>query len=149
MTKSVDDFLKDFEEQETINTVESKSAQTSKKSSKKKYLSWDWIKTDWWWKWEWEKDKDWRPILRKETSNATLYHISRPEWVWEEWEWKDTKQYNVWCVKFKKSWKEYYWYKKDWKFNQVRFVKKPFDLANRLYITGHAYQQKWQGDVDK
>lgn len=131
-----------------VDATKEKTAKLTKKKSKSK-SSWEWIKTDWWWKWEWEKDKDWRPIIRKETETATMYRIDRPEWSWEEWDWKDSKQYNVWCVKFKKSWKEYYWYKKDWKFNQVRFVKKPFDLANRLYITGHAYQQKWQGDGDK
>lgn len=129
-----------------MDEVIEKSTQTSKKSWKKKYLSWDWVKTDWWWRWEWEKDKEWRPILRKENASATMYHISRPEWVWEEWDWKDAKQYNVWCVKFKKSWKEYLVYKKDWELHPVKFVKKPFDLANRLYVTGHAYQQKWQSE---
>lgn len=130
-----------------MEDVEEKPAKKSSvNKSKKKYLSWDWKTTELWRIWEWEKDKEWRPILRKETSNATMYHISRPERVWEEWDWKNAKQYNVWCVKFKDTWKEYYWYKKDWKFNQVKFVKKPFDLANRLYVTGHAYQQKWQGE---
>ena len=138
---TTDDILEQME----VDEKDVKEETKKQAKSKKKYLSWEWIKTDWWWKWEWEKDKEWRPILRKECSGASMYHISRPEWVYEEWEWKDAKQYNVWCIKFK-DWKEVYWYKKDWKLNQVRFIKKPFDLANRLYVTGHAYQQKWQSE---
>lgn len=135
-----------IEQLDNYEASEQKKTTSKKSAAKKKYLSWDWIKTDWWWKWEWEKDKDWRPIIRKENDSAIMYRIDRPEWVYEEWEWKDLKQYDVWNIKFKKSWQEIHAYKKDWKLNLVKFVKKPFDLANRLYVTGHAYQQKWQSE---
>lgn len=144
--KTLEEVQADEKKEEIIKWMDEVVEKSAKKSSKKKYLSWDWVKTEWWSRWEWETDKDGRPIIRKENDSAIMYRIDRPEWVYEEWEWKDLKQYDVWNIKFKKSWQEIHAYKKDWKLNLVKFVKKPFDLANRLYVTGHAYQQKWQSE---
>jgi len=139
--KATADEIKEKEEKEVLERL-TKANKANKANKKKSQKSGEWIKTDWWWRWEWEKDKDWRPIMRKECDSATMYHIDKPSWVYEEWEWKDIKQYDVWCIRFKRTWEEIYAYKKDWKLNQVKFVEKEFDLANRLYITWHAYQQK-------
>ena len=140
---TTDDII---EQLDNYDANEQKKTASKKTTAKKKYLSWEFIKTDWWWRWEWERDEDWYPILRKETKDYEMYHLDKATWVYEVWEWKDAKQYNVWNIKSKKDWKEFFAYKKDWNMYQVRFIKKPFDLANRLYITGHAYQQKWQSE---
>lgn len=139
--KTLEDVQAEEKKEEIIKWMDSvKEEKKTKKGNKFRET------TDWGWRWKWETDKDGRPIIRKENDSAIMYRIDRPEWVYEEWEWKDLKQYNVWNIKFKKSWQEIHAYKKDWKLNLVKFVKKPFDLANRLYVTGHAYQQKWQSE---
>ena len=142
-------MVEEVEEVEDNLEPQKETEETTETEEKKrwiKYLSWKWIKKDWWWKWEWETDDDWYAIYRKENPSATMFHIEREWWFWKEG--KNEKQYPVWDTTFKRTGENILAYKKDWKLVQVKRTKTPFNLAKRLYETGHAYESKAQKDSD-
>ena len=141
----IDKVVSDMDKVNKCDKEDKEEVKTKKTGkSKKQNLSWEWVKTDWWWRWEWETDKDWYAIERKENRSAYMYHIERSWWYWVEWTGKEEKGYKVWDITFKRTGAHILAYKKDNKLHCVKRVKKPFNLAQRLYETGHAYQQKWK-----
>lgn len=128
-------------EEQTKEVKENVKEQVKEKEKKKVKggwkEGWKYVSTEWWWKWEWETDGDWYPIERKENDSASMFHIIRNWWYYNEWD----KSYKIWDITFKRTGENILAYKKNWELKVVKRVKVPFNLAQRLYETGHAYQQ--------
>ena len=137
-TEKKEEQTKEVKENVKEQVKENVKEQVKEKEKEKKVKEgwgggWKYVSTEWWWKWEWETDEDWYPIERKENDSASMFHIIRNWWYYNEWD----KSYKIWDITFKRTGENILAYKKNWELKVVKRVKVPFNLAQRLYETGH------------